>query len=295
MRVNEHLYLPNEAHFRIIREVERLHPECAPLIDYSSIAPGTESIEVLSLQLYKRLRSAQSVEQPVFMAFCQLNAERLTGYIDARLEEGAYPLLDAEIISEVYFRFHRHLRGQGPGSFQDCSFEWGQPGPRRTLYHMLASAAKAIIIEQVDWITASSRPLPGLPTVRVAPSAKLVEETRGLVKSHRTTLDEKDLAQWVAHATLLLREDQRRITHLIDNQHLSLAEVGKRIDLSPIEVARLANEAREAFRDKILTLLADFLGIQEIAVQPAPRVAPIRRLPRGKKHGVDREDEDAEH
>ncbi len=298
IRVKDRVHLPTTNDFLLVAEVERLHPECAPIIDYSQITAGTESLEVFSLQLYWRLRArGEDLERPVFMAFCHLNANRLTDYIRSRLNEGAYPLDIDEILSEVYFRFDRHLRGLGAGPFLDPNFAWKPPRGGWTLFHMLTAATNAIIEEQLEWLTASARPLPGMPTIRVNPPRALIDLTSSLIEDNRTTLKEKDLHQWVVHSTLTLSPEHRRVLHLKDQQKLSMAEIAEELDTSPMDAARVLCEAREAYRDRILTLLADFVGPPHAGASPTKASdrspAPIRKLPSVDQRPDESEDDDA--
>ncbi len=245
-----------DRHLQLVAELERLHPEVAPLIDYKSLPPGTESVETLSIQLFQRLKN--ELEDPVFMAFCHLNSERLIDYLDHKVEQGAFPLDVDEIVSEVYLRLHRYFRGWYDGESFGDRFRWKAPSGSWTLFHMLASCSDAVIEEQLEILRASSLPVPGIRKFRVSAHEDLVARVEELLDKKRVRLEKKDIEDWVVHAFLMLDAESRQVLFLKGRRGLSIDEIAQRLGVLPIEAARRLAEARSEFHQRVLSILIKY-------------------------------------
>src|SRR5262245_33689667 len=83
------VFVLRSEHLALLAELDRIFPELAPIVDFSRLAPGSESIEVVSHALLAVLQ--RRFEQPLFLAFCQINSERALDGIVRILDRGAYP------------------------------------------------------------------------------------------------------------------------------------------------------------------------------------------------------------
>ncbi len=255
-RLTSRVHQITDRHFQLVAELERLHPEAAPIIHYHEMAPGSESIETVSVQLYQRLR--KTVIDPLFVAFCHLNSERLIDYLEHRLELDALPLDVDEIVAEVYFRLHRQLRHGESIDLQSPGFQWKSPKGLWTVFHMLAAAGDAVIVEQREVLRSNSLPLPGICKFKVNPSKQLTEQVQEMVAGNNARLKEEDVLHWAAHALLHLPSKLRRALLLRSREELSTADLAKRLGVQPLEAARLLTEARTEFHDRILSTLVKF-------------------------------------
>src|SRR5882672_1768416 len=95
-------------HLQLLAELDRLFPDQAPIVDLQTLGPGMESIETISRVLMHSM--IRRIERPVFLAFGEINSERMLDYIEKQLESGAWSLDPGEIYAEALYRLFDRLR-----------------------------------------------------------------------------------------------------------------------------------------------------------------------------------------
>src|SRR5262249_27574220 len=86
----QRLYQVTPRHLQLLVELDRLFPDLAPILDVAAFRPGMESVETISVALLASL--IRRPERPVFLAFSEINSERILDHIEQRLEAGAWSL-----------------------------------------------------------------------------------------------------------------------------------------------------------------------------------------------------------
>jgi DNA-directed RNA polymerase specialized sigma24 family protein len=264
------LFQVTPRHLQLLAELDRLFPDQAPIVDLRALGPGTESIETISDALLRSM--LQRLERPVFLAFGEINSERLIDFIEEQLEAGAWSLDPHEIYAETLYRLFERLQKRGePG---DGILDGAARVPRRStsrtektliapeqsIFDMLAESSERVIQEQVEWLTASTLPLPGLAAPRAPPPAKVLERGRKWIASESVVLGEAESERLVAHALLTLPKLQRRLIHLRDQRGLDAQEIAQRLDLRPFEALLQLKRAELALHDRIREIILRFLG-----------------------------------
>jgi hypothetical protein len=264
------LFQVTPRHLQLLAELDRLFPEQAPIVDLRALGPGTESIETISDALLRSM--LRRLERPVFLAFGEINSERLIDFIEEQLEAGAWSLDPHEIYAETLYRLFERLQKRGePG---DGILDGAARMPRRStsrtekaliapgqsIFDMLAESSERVIQEQVEWLTASTLPLPGLAAPRAPPPAKVLERGRKWIASESVVLGEAESERLVAHALLTLPKLQRRLIHLRDQRGLDAQEIAQRLDLRPFEALLQLKRAELALHDRIREIILRFLG-----------------------------------
>jgi DNA-directed RNA polymerase specialized sigma24 family protein len=273
------LYAIQQKHYDIILEVEKLFPELAPVVDFSRIPPGAESIETLSQELYRRLR--RRFHDQLFMAFCELNSERMIGYFATVIDYGAYPLHEQEMLAELYTLLYGQL---GDLASQRARLHsllpgWKEPRADRSVYEALKDLADALMYEQVQRLKAMSVPIPGIPATKVEPGERTVENAASFLETLDCELPEDVLGQWVGHALMRLSPEHRRIIFLRDQRERTMEEIGEELGITPFEAGIRLREAMLKLRDQLARILATFggpatRGTQDTSLSPNPKAKP---------------------
>jgi len=278
----QRLYQMTPRHLQLLAELDRLFPDLAPILDLGSFHPGIESVETISVALLSSL--IRRAERSVFLAFGEINSERILDHIEARLDAGAWALDPHEIFAEVLYRLYERLRKRdGRGDLVKMTDdEWRPFEPGRPVFDVLAQASATVIREQVEWLTASTLPLPGLPSPRVQTPAKLLERGKRWIEAESVLLGEKESERLIAHALLTLPELQRRLIHLRDQRGLETAEIARQLDAKPFEVLLQLRNAELALHDRIQEILTRMRGgplrIAEDSEVAPPRGGKLLRL-----------------
>jgi hypothetical protein len=296
----QRLYQVTPRHLQLLAELDLLFPDLAPIIDLASFRPGMESVETISVALLSSL--IRRSERSVFLAFGEINSERTVDHIQARLDAGAWSLDADAIFAEVLYRLYERLRkrDQRGDLLIAADDDWKPFEPGRPVFDVLAQGAATVIREQVEWLTASTMPLPGLPTPRVQTPAKLLEQGKHWIAAESVLLGEKESQRLIAHALLTLPELQRRLIHLRDQRGLETLEIARQLDTKPFEVLLQLKNAELALHDRIQEILTRLRGgplrIAEDAEVAPPRAGKLLRLrtpaQRGESAGRKRSDED---
>lgn len=258
-------------HLQLLAELDRLFPEQAPIVDLQALGPGMESVETISRALMRSM--IRRTERPVFLAFGEINSERMLDYIEKQLESGAWSLDPSEIYAETLYRLFDRLRKRNSRgdwiSDGGARRESARPNDqaRKTdledgtsIFDVLADSASTVIQEQVEWLTASTLPLPGLVGPRAQPPAKVLDRGRKWIASESVLLGEAESERLVAHALLTLPKLQRRLIHLRDQRGLDTQEIAQRLEMSPFEALLQLKRAELALHDRIQEILARFRG-----------------------------------
>jgi DNA-directed RNA polymerase specialized sigma24 family protein len=281
-RLPGRLYLLRPEHLAVLAELDRLFPSRAPFVDFANIAPGAESVETVSTQLYRALEAG--FEQPLFLAFCNINAERLLDAIGAILDRGAYPLARDEVLADLYVRVYEHLRGarHTRRSSLTGSFRWREPRGRWTLYHMLVAAAEALVQEQIEVLAACELPLPGLKVPELNPGEQSLERAHALLHSRGVRLPGKTVRHWVAHALVHAPEEERRLIYLREKRALSIEEISREIGTTPFETASRLKRAMLNLEERILRTALAFRADAGAPAGTEPEAAPDSSQKPGK-------------
>ena len=237
------IYSFTERHQLTVMELHRLFPDRPLVVDFGRITPGLESIETISCQLFKKLRS--ELDHATFMVFCRLNSERALDYVEHCLDLNAWPLEAEGILSEVFARLHRALlrRSAGEPIPESCRCFSQEPTATRTLYHMFAQSADEVIAEHLEHLMAFTVPLPGLPAPPVRVASSTFEEGAARLLQRNVKLSESDLRQWIVHALLQMDVLPRRLIHLREQRGWELDRIGEALGLSAFEAGRQLQEA----------------------------------------------------
>jgi DNA-directed RNA polymerase specialized sigma24 family protein len=258
-------------HLQLLAELDRLFPDRAPIVDLQALGPGMESIETISCALMQSM--VRRIDRPVFLAFGEINSERMLDYIEKQLESGAWSLDPSEIYAETLYRLFDRLRKR------DSRGDWISDGEARrestrpneqttnlelkngvSIFDVLADSASIVIQEQVEWLTASTLPLPGFVGPRAQPPARVLDRGRKWIASESVLLGEAESQRLVAHALLTLPKLQRRLIHLRDQRGLDTQEIAQRLEMSPFEALLQLKRAELALHDRIQEILTRFRG-----------------------------------
>ena len=285
----QRLYQLTPRHLQLLAELDRLFPDLAPILDVSSIRPGMESVETISAALLSSL--IRRPERPVFLAFSEINSERILDHIEQRLDAGAWSLDAQDIYAELLYRFFERLRRRDPRGDLVIAPEddWRPFEPGRAVFDVLAQGASKVISEQVEWLTASTLPLPGILSPRVVAPPKLLEQGKHWIAAESVLLGEAESQRLIAHALLTLPEQQRRLIYLRDQRGLDTREMARELDVRPFEVLLQLRNAELALHDRIQEILTRLRGgpvrIADESVAPAPRQGTLLRLRTPKERG----------
>jgi DNA-directed RNA polymerase specialized sigma24 family protein len=272
-------------HLQLLAELDRLFPDQAPIVDLHALGPGMESVETISRVLMQSM--IRRTERPVFLAFGEINSERMLDYIEKQLESGAWSLDPSEIYAETLYRLFDRLRKRDSRGVLiadgDAHRESVRPDDQTTktdledgasIFDILADSVSKVIQEQVEWLTASTLPLPGLAGPRAQPPARVLDRGRKWIASESVLLGEAESERLVAHALLTLPKLQRRLIHLRDQRGLDTQEIAQRLEMSPFEALLQLKRAELALHDRIQEILARFRGgpAPSEACEPAAKV-----------------------
>jgi len=266
------LFQVTPRHLQLIAEIDRLFPDLAPIVDLRALGPGTESIETISRALMQSM--VRRLERPVFLAFGEINSERMIDYIEEQLESGAWSLDAHEIYAETLYRLFERLKRRRAVEESDVDCGWARSSGRRSersnrsssaaddenIFDVMSASADKVIQEQVEWLTASTLPLPGLAAPRAQPPPKVVEQGRKWIASESVLLGEAESERIVAHALLTLPKLQRRLIHLRDQRGLDAQEIAQRLDLRPFEALLELKRAELALHERIREIILRFRG-----------------------------------
>jgi DNA-directed RNA polymerase specialized sigma24 family protein len=292
------LYQVTPRHLQLLAELDRLFPDLAPIIDLRALRPGMESVETISATLLGTL--IRRADRPVFLAFSEINSERILDHIQQQLDAGAWSLDAHDVFAEVLYRLFERLRKRDARGdlVKPADDDWRPFEAGRAVFDVLAQGAASVIREQVEWLTASTMPLPGLVGPRVQTPAKLLEQGRNWIAAESVLLGEKESERVIAHALLTLPDLQRRLIHLRDQRGLETQEIARLIELKPFEVLLQLKNAELALHDRIQEVLTRLRGgplrITEDSEVAPPRAGKLLRLRtpvgRGERAGRDGSD-----
>lgn len=256
----QRLYQITLRHLQLVAELDRLFPDLAPILDVASLRPGMESVETISSALLASL--IRRPERPVFLAFGEINSERILDHIEQRLDAGAWSLHAYDIYAELLYRlFERLRRRDGRGDLVIPPEDEWRPFERgRSVFDVLAQGVAKVISEQVEWLTASTLPLPGMPSPRVVTPPKLLEQGKHWIAAESVLLGEPESQRLIAHALLTLPVDQRRLIYLRDQRGLETQEIARQLDVKPFEVLLQLRNAELALHDRIHEVLLRLRG-----------------------------------
>lgn len=256
----QRLYQVTSHHLQLVAELDRLFPDLAPILDVASLRPGMESVETISVALLASL--IRRPERPVFLAFSEINSERILDHIEQRLDAGAWSLDAHDIYAELLYRlFERLRRRDGRGDLVIPPEDDWRPFERgRAVFDVLAQGAARVIAEQVEWLTASTLPLPGIPSPRVVTPPKLMEQGRHWIAAESVLLGEPESQRLIAHALLTLPDVQRRLIYLREQRGLDTQEIARQLHVKPFEVLLQLRNAELALHDRIHEILLRLRG-----------------------------------
>jgi hypothetical protein len=278
------VYPLKQEHLQLIAELDRLFPDRAPFVDFGAVPAGAESVEWVTRRLYIALQS--SFEQPLFVAFCHVNAERMLDRIGFVLERGAYPLARDGVLADLYVRVYEHLRAlqSGRRTSWRVPFRWREPDEQWSVFDMLSSAVEAIVVEQVDFLAVCELPLPGLKLPDLDPGDGVVDQAKSLFDGRGSRIEIGVARHWIAHALLRMPEAPRRVLFLREKRGLSYRQIADELGLSPLEAAVRVREATLQLQDRVLrTLLAfegDAIPQDGSVADPSPRTPDNSRMGR---------------
>jgi len=259
------LYQLSPRHLLVLKELDRLFPDLAPIVDFESLDPGVESVESIARLLLEIL--AQRFERPVFLAFGEINSERLLDHIEQQITAGALPLSAQEIFSEVMFRLFQRLQQRDRfgrlARLPAASREWRRIDPHdpaRTIFELLAAGARVVLDEQVQWLKASTIPLPGIPAPCVKPPRSIVSDGSRLLLESSVQLSDGEAERWVAHALMQLPDEARRLIYLRRHKNRDAKAIATELRMKPFDVLLRLKRAEIDFQEQIRTTLERFLG-----------------------------------
>jgi hypothetical protein len=260
-RESRKVYLLTREHLAVLHELDRLFPDLAPVLDLGGMRLGAESVDLVSQKLAEVL--ARRFEQPLFMAFCQVNSERLQDVIQGAIDEEAAPF-DAELVlGDLYFRcFERWFQSSG----EPMPARSNARAPRRgrsipdPIFDALASEGRGLVRERVRQIQGLSLPLPGMPFPDVSPARETVERAESLLVRNSCRIEVSELLRWVAFSLLALPLRPRRLLHLRFDRGLSAKEIAPQLGTTPLGVLIEARAALIDLDDRIVDLLERFYG-----------------------------------
>lgn len=245
-------------HLELLAELDRLFPARAPFVDLAHVPAGAESVEVVARTLYSALH--EHFEQPVFVAFCHVNAERMLDAIDAILERGAYPLSRESVLADLYMRVWERVRSARRGARTGAGVEprWREPDDTWSVHDMLVAGAESLVREQIEFLAACELPLPGLQLPELDPGDGALERTQALLQSRGSRISGNDARHWIVHALLRMPEAERRLLHLREKRGFTYREIAVELGLSPFEAGMRVRRAVLALEDRILKTAAAF-------------------------------------
>ena len=257
----------------LLNEAKRLFPRTGDMVRIGDLAPGCESVETVSQQLFGELR--RRFDSKRLMLFCRLNAERLLDCIQQRIDEGAWPLDAQELLAEIYFRLHDDLLFRaGILPARRTTYAWSAPSGTAGTWEMLRCAADTLLDEQLKLLRARSIPLPGVPAPAVGAADEFVEQAAKLLASRGCRLERRVLLDWIAHAMMRLSAEDRRLLHQRDVLRDGFAEIAVRLRTTPFSAALRTREARLKLHDELTGLLATFQGERAPGTAPSNRSGP---------------------
>ncbi len=298
-RASRKAYLLKPEHLDLIRELDRLFPDLAPVVDFAGMAPGAESVDLVSSQLAGVLE--RRFEQPLFMAFCHLNSERVIDAIQRQIDDEALPFDAQVVLADLYYewfdRWFRRRRdpakesGAGARASVSAAAETTTPDERATdagdVYGRLATDAARLVRERAEQIRALSMPLPGMPFPQVEPGTPTVDRTEVLVTSHGCRIKADELKRWIAHALLSLPARPRLLLHLREQRGLTTVEIAARLGISRFEVLLQTHRAALDLDAKIVELLERFYGRQFSTADEEPEDEPPHSRRAGGEGGAE--------
>jgi hypothetical protein len=261
------LFQLSPRHLLVLKELDRLFPELAPIVDFHDLDPGVESVESVARLLLDLL--IRHFDRPVFLAFGEINSERLIDRIEQQIVAGALPLSAHEVFAETMFRLFQRLQERDrfgrllplpatPRRRRE-ELELDPHDRSRTVFDLLAMSALRIVDEQIRWLRASTIPLPGIPAACVKPPSSIVSDGSRLLGSS-IHLSDREAECWVAHALMQLPDETRRLIYLRRHQGLDAAAIGALLGLKPFEVLLRLRRAELDFREQIRATLLRFVG-----------------------------------
>jgi len=271
------VYLLKPEHLELVHELDRLFPDLAPVVDFGAMAPGAESVELVSQQIAALLE--RRFEQPLFMAFCHVNSERLLAVIQQQIDDGALPFDAQVVLADLYYRWFDRWRGTTGG---------GRGAPATgDVYSRLVVDARQLVLDRAEQIRGMQLPLPGLPFPEVAPAAASIEQARSLLDRHGCRLGVDELKRWIAHALLSMPARPRLLLHLRDQRGLSAGEIGARLGITSFNVLLELRRASVDLDERIVALLGRFHGWDPSAAdageRPGEREPPVQTPQSGRR------------
>jgi DNA-directed RNA polymerase specialized sigma24 family protein len=267
-RTTRTLYQLSPRHLLVLKELDRLFPDLAPIVDFAALDPGVESVESVARLLLEIL--AQRFERPVFLAFGEINSERLLDHIERKIVAGALPLSAQEIFSELMFRLFQRLQDRDRfgrlARLPSDAHDWRRidaidaRDPARTVFAMLAAGARIVLDEQVAWLRASTIPLPGIPAPCVKPPRSIVSDGSRLLLESSVQLSDGEAERWVAHALMQLPDETRRLIYLRRHKNLDANAIAIELRMKPFDVLLQLKRAEVEFQEQIRATLERFLG-----------------------------------
>ena len=231
------LYHFRTAQLALVRELDRLFPDRAPLLDLDALAPGSESVETVSAVLLEDFR--RHGEPQVFLVFGKLNAERVLDYIDHRLAQNGWPLLPNEILAETYARlFRARITGRMTGGFRGLH-------PTAPVWNLLCQRVEEVITEQMAELRSMSLPLPGLPLPATDEGERARAICAELLEKREIELEEAEARRWAVCAMMRLSALSRRVLLARDVHDMEWDEIATVVDRTPFEVVRIAKDAED--------------------------------------------------
>jgi DNA-directed RNA polymerase specialized sigma24 family protein len=251
------VYSLKAEHVELLGELDRLFPERAPVVDFGSIPLGSESVEVVAQRLHAALLSR--FEQPLFVAFCHVNAERLLDAIAHMIDRGAYPLSREATLADTYVRYYEHLRA--PDRI---------PSSIDSIFEFLCSLAAVLVKEQVDFVASCELPLPGLKLPPLDPGDMTMRRVESDLGAIGCSITPEVARHWVSHALLRMHPDLRRVLHLRERERLSLTEVGRHLSIDPFEAGLRVKRAWLDLRERLARTMVAFRAGTPAPDKPQP-------------------------
>lgn len=258
-RAPDRLHVLTPRHLELFASATRVRPEIGEWVDLRQFEPGSESIEGVSARLHARLLE-RGFDKPLYMVFCELNAERLVAEFARHLDEEGLPFDEYDLLADLYSRLHRFYvarQASGRADPEDEVAEFATMGRDTTVYAGLVAFERTLVSERVRLLIAASVPLPGTRTVGLAPADSLLADAAKHLAASRHRVKADDLRHWIAYALLSMPALDRKLIQLRGRRELSLAELAARVGLSRFETGvrlRRAIDSLFVEIDRILTL-----------------------------------------
>ncbi len=261
-RCAQKLYNVTEQHILLFIELHQLFPDRPPVVSINDLKPGLESIETLSQKIFHAF--ARDPDQSVFMALCQLNKERITDYVDARLDQTAWPLDGEEVYLEACARvFQEHVRRALGNPLRGNRRAVRDPAGSYTVYDMFVDEVDHVINEWILEIRGFTVPLPGLKVPPLRPAERVLKDSQSHLFEKGCQISEKDLRHWVAFVLMGLKDEGRRMIHLRFQRDLSLEEIAERLEITPLEAGQRLRQAELDLMEGLDRLLVAFKFVPE--------------------------------